>query len=157
MSPDAGGVKMFTQRCDIGQSWNGTNCTGTRIAPTWNNGSATWTPTNLLSAVTGQANTTALTTAPLNVDGGAPYYAAQDCDTLNENGHTDWYLPARNELNVLYTGKTAIGNFDVSGSSYWSSTEGANNTYAWYERFSDGYQSNYVSKNSSYILRCVRR
>jgi hypothetical protein len=38
LSPDTG-AKMFTTRCDYGQTWNGSACTGTRLPQNWNNGS----------------------------------------------------------------------------------------------------------------------
>ncbi len=152
LSPD-GNVKMYTTRCDYGQTWSGAACTGTRAPQNWNNGSSNWTTTNYTNGNTGKANNAGLVAL---ADAGAPYAAANTCASLNINGHTDWYLPALNELNVLYTGKGAIKNFDTSGSVYWSSTE-TNNFYAWYERFSDGNQYIYGTKNNTYYIRCVRR
>ena len=72
-------------------------------------------------------------------------------------GHIDWYLPAMNELNVLYTNRTAIGGFQtVVASWYWSATEYVTNGAARVQRFTDGTQ-NISSKNNSMIVRCVRR
>jgi hypothetical protein len=76
-------------------------------------------------------------------------------------GHTDWYLPGKDELNTLYFSNGAIGGFDTSGgpySWYWSSSE-FNSSGAWLERFSDGFQSNsnYTNKSITYLVRCVRK
>jgi hypothetical protein len=69
-------------------------------------------------------------------------YAAE----LDAHGHTDWRLPSRAELHVLYQNrdKGALkGTFDESGGEfvgwYWSSTEHPDDAgAAWMERFSDG-------------------
>jgi hypothetical protein len=152
LTPD-GNVPMYTTRCDYGQTWNGTSCTGSRTALTWNNGSSNWTVTGVSSVTTGSLSTSTLYA---NVDAGSAYSAAVACYTLNANSHsTGWYLPAKAELNVLYGNNGVIKNFDVSGSYYWSSTEYAN-SYAWSQRFSDGSQS-FNGKNNTYWVRCVRK
>ena len=151
-SPD-GTVPMYTTPCDAGQTLSGGSCTGTRSGIKWNNGSSTWTVTGYTSLVTGLANTAGLVAL---IDGGAPYQAAAYCDGLTAHGKSDWYLPARNELNILYTNRTAIGGFDVAGGQwYWSSSESVN-FYAWIQRFSDG-SDHYGIKNYSYFVRCARR
>lgn len=75
---------------------------------------------------------------------------------LDAHGHKDWRVRTKNELNVQFNNRAAIGGFNESGSVYggwyWSSDSIIN---AWNQRFSDGYrgwdeQSNYSS------LRCVR-
>lgn len=68
------------------------------------NSSRTWGPVNVTTGVTsvinGPTNTTSLVAL------GAAYQAAIFCNNLNSagglNGYTDWYLPAKNELEVLY-------------------------------------------------------
>jgi hypothetical protein len=47
--------------------------------------------------------------------------AAELCYDLILNGYTDWYLPSKDELNMLYLNRAAIGGF-VS-IEYWSSSE----------------------------------
>ncbi len=151
LSPD-GGVPMYAQRCDLGLTWDGTNCTGAAWTLTWNNGSTTYTTTGYTNVNTGEANTTGLAAS---VDGGSPYNAAQACDSLNQHGQTDWYLPAQSELNILITNKGAIRNFDTSGVYYWSSCEyGSDSARAQYA--SSGYQNN-TYKYGAYRVRCVRR
>jgi hypothetical protein len=152
LSPD-GNVPMYTQRCDLGQSWdNVAGCIGTAWLVRWNNGTQNWVSTNYMNELTGQSNTAGLVAL---ADVGAPYEAATDCDALNEDGHTDWYLPAKNELNTLAVNKVAIGGFDVSGTPYWTSTEsdGAGSLFV---RFSDGIYSAAL-KDAPLRVRCVRR
>ena len=81
------------------------------------------------------------------------YPAFELCENLNRHGHTDWYLPSRNELNLLYTNKDAIGGF-IPG-VYWSST-GYTSGLAWYQHFMDGSFEG-GNKGSGLTIRCVRR
>ena len=78
---------------------------------------------------------------------------------LDANGHKDWRVPTRAELNVLYENRAAIGGFNDTGSTpagwYWSSSQYGGYGVAWAQRFSDGHQSNYGRYFVS-SLRCVR-
>lgn len=64
----------------------------------------------------------------------------------------EWYLPSKIELDLIYVNlvKTGIIKSDVW---HWSSSQ-FNNTYAWLQRFSDGYQDAHKSYNS--CVRAVR-
>jgi hypothetical protein len=136
---DGGGVKKYmTTPADAGlKQW----------APVFeNNLTAT-------STTDGSANTVALEAR------GATYAAGYYCGTLSANGYSDWFLPSRNELALLYANKVAIGGFDVSGgwpaSYYWSSTE--RDTNSAYDRiFSNNTLYNDV-KSGALSVRCVRR
>lgn len=75
LSPD-GNVKMFTQRCDYGQTWDGANCTGVRSGLTWNDGSTNFGATGFDSSVTGKSNSSVIA---ISVVAGAPHIAAQYC------------------------------------------------------------------------------
>jgi len=75
------------------------------------------------------------------------------CESLNRHTNTDWYLPAKDELNILYTNKAAIGGFTAD--VYWSSTEDNINN-SWFQFFGNGNQS-VDPKTSFYDVRCVRR
>ena len=157
LSPD-GNVKMYVTRCDAGQTWDGSACTGTRSTPTWNNGEDDWVTTSYTSTITGEANTTGIAALDSDSDTGGfqDHVAAVYCNNLSQDGQTDWYLPSRDELNVIYGNKAVIGNFVTGGSSYWSSSEDLNNG-AWYQRFSDGYQNTNTYKSSGLLARCARR
>jgi len=80
--------------------------------------------------------------------------AAKICDNLVLYGKSDWYLPSKYELNLMYKNlhKKGIGNFD--NVRYWSSTEYAK-FKAWGQYFSDGDQY-YTNKNATYRVRAVR-
>lgn len=152
LSPD-GSEKMFTTHCDVGQTWNGTTCTGSRLVLPWNNGTTNWVDENVHSSVTGEANTYTLANS---TDGGANYGAAKYCyDYDDGQGNTDWYLPSYDEYGVLNANKVAIGNFDTGGGGYWSSRE-ENSSAAWYFQFNLGYGGS-NGKNGSSLVRCVRR
>lgn len=116
------------------------------------------------SATDGQSNTAAIVAFHDGLDN---YYenptqcnsdndgtvAAKACDTLALNGYTDWYLPAKDELNSLYEQQNLVGGF--SSSTYWISTESSSH-FAWNQLFSLGYQD-YNLKTIYYRVRCVRR
>jgi hypothetical protein len=77
---------------------------------------------------------------------------------LDAHGHRDWRVPTRAELNVLFTNRAAIGNFNETGSTpagwYWSSSRDDGSS-AWTQRFSDGDRGSYSRYDQS-SLRCVR-
>lgn len=144
---------MYTTPCDAGQTLSGGSCTDTRQSMTYNNGTDTWTDTGYTSTVTGYANTQGLVAL---VDGGAPYQAAAYCAGLTAGGHSDWYLPAKDELNVMYTNRTAIGGFEtVNLVWYWSSTED-DSSHGWIQLFSGVSQLSRLKYVNRYV-RCIRR
>jgi hypothetical protein len=77
---------------------------------------------------------------------------------LDVHGYKDWRLPTKNELNVLFNNRAAIGGFNVTGSYpadwYWSASEN-DRWYASCQRFSDGYQG-YDEEDGRSSVRCVR-
>ncbi len=80
------------------------------------------------------------------------YDALECCDDLNINGYDDWYLPNKEELNVLYCNIKR----EFVENDYWSSTE-YSSYYAWIQNFYGGGQD-YSGKNrTSYCCRAVRR
>jgi hypothetical protein len=116
-------------------------------------------PGTASSCQTGESNTSLL--VALNGSGSpAPYSAAEYCAGLNSYGHSDWYLPARDELYILYLNNAAIGNFDTSGvypnGYYWSSSE-LNSMSARADNFADAASNTTDNKNVALKVRCVRR
>jgi hypothetical protein len=69
----------------------------------------------------------------------------------------EWFLPSRDELDLLYKNlwKKVIESNTTGSSWYWSSSEGTNFT-AWSNSFIDGYQSNYHYKYNTNSIRAVR-
>lgn len=113
----------------IGQAYGGgfyagkINVSGTQyyliVAPkaTGENSSRTWgaygTTTGITSVINGPTNSASLAAL------GASYQAAVFCENLTIGGYSDWYLPAKNELEVLYyfLKPTTDANNTASGSN----------------------------------------
>ena len=112
------------------------------------------TTRGIVSTTNGLANTNTLVSF-----GTAAHPAAGRAKYLTTGGYNTWYLPAKNELNTLYSNKSATPFATADsfvGSYYWSSTEN-NGGYAWLQNMSNGGQGNYgYFKNFSYYVRAVR-
>ena len=129
-------------------TYNAADCTGTAIG-------------------TGKTNTQLL----VNAMGSETYslrsgssktanYVARLCDilthTVNGVTYNDWFLPSKDELNLMYVflHKAGLGGF--ANDNYWSSSEYYNNSdYAWGQYFGSGSQSSYYRGNE-YRVRPVR-
>ena len=85
--------------------------------------------------------------------------AQENAVKLDARGRRDWRVPTKDELNVLYQNRAAIGGFEESGSEllgwYWSSSPYSHRS-AWAQRFSDGHQDYYDGKLNISSMRCVR-
>jgi hypothetical protein len=88
---------------------------------------------------TGQANTTAIVDKYGDSDpsDNTGNYAARLADRYEYGGFDDWFLPSKDELNLMYQKRGVIGGF--ASNIYWSSSEFFSNL-AWYQYFSNGYQ-----------------
>jgi hypothetical protein len=101
----------------------------------------------------GQANTTAILNE-CSDSGIAARICADYSVTVGGDVLDDWFLPSKDELNLMYVNLhlNALGGF-VSN-DYWSSTE-YDNDNAWLQGFYNGYQS-YFYKDYSIRVRAVR-
>ncbi|MFM7310889.1 MAG: DUF1566 domain-containing protein [Flavobacteriales bacterium] len=79
--------------------------------------------------------------------------AARICYDLSLNGYTDWYLPSRDELDLIYQNQAAIGGFN--NGLYWSSSQ-ATPTTAYYKNFSNGNTSSNFKSGYYYRVRAIR-
>jgi hypothetical protein len=81
--------------------------------------------------------------------------AAQLCDVFEAGGFADWFLPSKDELNLMYTSlhKNGLGNF--SEYVYWSSSE-YNSNHAWPQSFGSDNQVSAYRGNTSYCVRAIR-
>ena len=105
--------------------------------------------TNATSETDGLANTGMIS----DVQGDAPPYAASICMDLESNGvFFIWYLPSKNQLDLMYKTKDIIGGF--SDNIYWSSTENDTNN-AWAQDFSNG-SAAIGNKTTGYHVRAIR-
>jgi hypothetical protein len=91
-----------------------------------------------------------------------PGTAADICANLTLGGYSDWFLPAKDELNEMYLNigqgnALGLGNIGGFGSTvYWSSTENGRDA-AWVESFTNGYQGYIMAKIfGNYYVRAVR-
>lgn len=113
----------------------------------WYNGAFVLTSASGTAIGTGQENTMAIITVQ-----GPGSYAAMEAHKLELNGHNDWFLPSKDELNLMYQLRNKIGGFN--NPFYWSSTENSP-LYAWAQNFKDGHQD-YGNKNSAPSFRAIR-
>ena len=127
------------------------------VAPKSTEASLAWgsygTTRSTVSTTNGLANTNTLAGF-----GQAAHPAAYAAKNLTTGGYNTWYLPAKDELNTMYSNKSATPFATANsfvGSNYWSSTE-YNGLYAWNQHLSGGTQG-YGGKNTSYYVRAVRR
>jgi hypothetical protein len=91
---------------------------------------------------------------------GSTWYTAQDLISQNSThspagqSYTDWRLPTKNELNLLYLQKALVGS--LASGYYWSSSEN-DNTTAWGQNFDAGNQfRQHDPKSNSSRVRAVR-
>jgi hypothetical protein len=85
------------------------------------------------------------------------------CEDLVSNGHDNWTLPTKDQLNHLYQNKNTgsfAGTFNESNSLatyYWSSEKQANFlSFAWLQRFTDGGGGWGPKDDFELSVRCVR-
>jgi len=87
-----------------------------------------------------------------------PNSAAGIAASYKFNGYTDWFLPNKQELNLLYQQRNLVGGF-AAGQYYWSSSQSqlfVVTGFAWYTIFDDG-GTNFVNfQDSRYRVRAIR-
>jgi hypothetical protein len=83
--------------------------------------------------------------------------AASACDTLTSGVYTDWYLPSKDELDMMYVNLHLQGLGGFASDKYWSSTE-FDNVSAWTQDFSSGAVpiQFYYMESFSFYVRAVR-
>ena len=113
----------------------------------------------------GEANTSIIIAAQVAIGDDGSTYAARICNELQvtEGGKTygDWYLPSKEELDLMYQNKATIdatagvnGGSGFASAYYWSSTEDLND-YAWGQGFGNGSQGD-SDKGVTLRVRAVR-
>jgi hypothetical protein len=100
------------------------------------------------SAINGWANT--------NFMNDSSHAAASYTRGIVASGYADWYLPARDELNLAWTSRASLPSGEANDAvSYWSSSH-RTETEAWGQDFSSGDQIS-TTKTTGYRVRAVRR
>ncbi len=154
----------------IGQTYQGgiifyldaSGCHGLISAPTnqstgiqWYNGSHTNTTAFASCVGCGDGNTSMIV-----FNQGAGSYAAKLCYDLSIGVYSDWYLPSKYELNLMFLnigqgnalGLGNVGGF--TGDYYWCSTE-AFQLNSWSQDFGNGLQQT-NNKYDTYYVRAIR-
>lgn len=82
--------------------------------------------------------------------------AAKKCTAYRGGGKSDWFLPSKDELYLIYVNlhQTGIGGFVDDG--YWSSSEKDAN-FAWYQYFHNGNQEYYTKGDGNEYNVCNNR
>jgi hypothetical protein len=99
---------------------------------------------------TGKSNTDAIIAAQ-----GSGSYAANLCKTLAIKGFSDWFLPSKDELNLMYPILKKAGLANVGEGFLWSSSQYYDNYYAWTQKISNGTQE-YNAKDNKYSVWACR-
>ena len=145
----AGGY-IFYDKGSYSDGWRYLEAAPNDLAKTYVFGGYGTTIGNTSTAVgTGKSNTEAIVKKLGNGTS-----AAKACSDYTYNGYDDWFLPSKDELNLMYTNlcKKGLGNF--RDSFYWSSSEGSRYN-AWSQDFSNGNQ-NYYDRDGSKYVRPIR-
>jgi len=81
--------------------------------------------------------------------------AAQRCTSIEINGYRDWFLPSKDELDLLYKnlGQRGLGGFRRDW--YWSSSQNRNQD-AWAVNFGNGRQGTHNKFDNRYV-RAIRQ
>jgi len=92
----------------------------------------------------------------LDIEAGCttPDTAADLCANLSLGGYSDWFLPSKGELNLMYENLKLFGVGGFADGTYWSSSE-FNAYAAWVQGFYGGGQY-YDNKYFAYQVRAVR-
>jgi hypothetical protein len=118
----------------------------------WYNGTYVVTGATDWAIGTGKANTDTIISEQGET---ATSYAAGLARAYSGGGYDDWFLPSKDELNLMYTNLKVYGVGGFAANSYWSSSE-YDASSAWYQFFGDGYQGYNGPKDGTYRVRAVR-
>jgi hypothetical protein len=80
--------------------------------------------------------------------------AADICANLSFGGYNDWFLPSKDELNLMYLNLKIYGVGSLKSVGYWSSSEYDEN-FVWVQHLGNGLQDGYP-KNLDLRVRSAR-
>lgn len=128
---------------------------GDAQASTWSNITNELIGTTETGVGSGKANTEAIIAQAGHTTSSAQR-AVDYTSVHNEIIYEDWFLPSRDELNLMYENLhlKGLGNF-AAVMQYWSSSEHIE-TQAWRQSFNSGTRATLSKTNSGYLMRPVR-
>lgn len=94
---------------------------------------------NTLDIIAGDASTT-----------NAAHACTDYSVTVEATTYDDWFLPSKDELDLMYDNLKVNGLGGFVSDYYWSSSENDDN-YAWLQSFNSGFQGNYFKSNYFYV------
>ena len=122
----------------------------------WSNITSTAIGSTAESNINGAGNTVAIM-----MQSGHTSSAARHCADLAYGGYDDWYLPSRNELNLVYLNRVAINatalthGGEVFKIHFYSSSTEINSNDVWVQSFFDGEKAG-ANKDTAWLVRAVR-
>jgi formylglycine-generating enzyme required for sulfatase activity len=130
----AGGL-VFYDKGSYSNGWRYLEATpyDQSIGIPWYNGNYINTWATAIGIGTGKANTATIISSQ-----GAGDYAASLCDSLILGGFDDWFLPSKNELDLIYDNLRVAGLSEFASEWYWTSSE-LDRSNSWIQYFHDRY------------------
>ena len=143
---------IFYDKGYYSEGWRYLEAATSDVSAPWYNGTYVQTHATATDVGTGQANTTTIVAVQ-----GPGYYDAALCDSLVFGGKSDWFLPSRDEMSLIYTNMylNGIGNLALYGAPYWTSSEATNWSNAWNVDMS-GSEPYIYFKYGNQPARCIR-
>ncbi|MDR2193487.1 MAG: hypothetical protein LBP19_03335 [Treponema sp.] len=83
-------------------------------------------------------------------------HAAQTCINMKYNGFADWFMPSRDEMNIMYRNLVQSGLVSFNNKSYWSSSQSSGVGHAWSHSFKDGSYVEETPKQLTFWVRAIR-
>lgn len=117
-----------------------------------------WSGDGVVTGATGTAIGTGISNTQKIVDSVGNErkdYAAKLCYDLAEGGYSDWFLPSKDELNLMYENLHLKGFGSFEPYLYWSSSEFSADG-VWYQYFVDGSQKDSIYKTTYMTVRAIR-
>jgi len=162
--PSQGGVIFHRYLDGVNENYLVVDTADLNTSSVWSNVTTTFIGSTAQSTWDGNSNSNAIVG-----QGGFTSGAAKLCLDSTNNSKTDWYLPAIDELSLLWQnrfnvnrtlfGSSSYGAIEaatqIDYNAYWSSAEDSNST-AWYFNFVNGFASN-ASKSYTANVRAVRK
>ena len=105
---------------------------------------------------TGLANTNALIAMALEPETEGWYVIWDKVDEFRGKHLHNWFVPSKDELNLVYENKANLSNISTASGLYWSSSERASG-FAWNQHFNSGAQFDATGKanRTSRVRLCV--